>query len=52
MMSNVAVSVRVLRAKLRGQQLTMCHQGRGPPPTPAQVFQVVNGLMNQTDMIR
>lgn len=52
MMSNVAVSVCVLGAKLRGQQLTMSHQSRGPPTTPAQVFQMVNRLIKQTGMIR
>lgn len=52
MMSNVTVSVCVLCAKLRGQQLAMCHQSRGPPTTSAQVFQVVNRLIKQTDVIR
>lgn len=47
-MSNVAVSVCVLCAKLRGQQLTMSHQSRGPPATPAQMFQMVNRLIKQT----
>lgn len=35
MMSDVAVSVSVLCAKLRGQQLTVCHQSRGSSATPA-----------------
>lgn len=52
MMSNVTVRVCVLCAELRGQQLAMCHQSRGPPTTSAQVFQVVNRLIKQTDMIR
>lgn len=51
MMSNVAVSVCVLCAKLRGQQLTMCHQSRGPPTAPAQMFQMVNRLIKQTHTI-
>lgn len=34
MMSDVAVSVCVLCAELRGQQLTVCHQSGGPS-TPA-----------------
>lgn len=46
-MSNVAVSVCVLCAKLGGQQLTVSHQSRGPPATPAQMFQMVNRLIKQ-----
>lgn len=42
MMSNVAVSVSILCAQLRGQQVTVGHQSRGPPPAPAQLFQVVD----------
>lgn len=52
MMSNVTVRVCVLCAKLRRQQLAMCHQSRGPPTTSAQVLQVVNRLIKQADMIR
>lgn len=38
MMSDVAVSVCILCAQLRGQQLTVCHQSRGPSPATAQMF--------------
>lgn len=42
MMSDVAVSVCVLCAKLRRQKLTMCHQCRGPSTSTAQMLQVVD----------
>lgn len=42
MMSDVAVSVCVLCAKLRGQQLTVRHQSGGPSPAPTQMLQVVD----------
>ncbi len=44
MVSDVAVSVCVLGAELRGQQLTVCHQSRGTSPAATQVLQVVDGL--------
>lgn len=52
MMSNVAVSVCILRAKLRGQQLAVCHQSWGPSTPPAQMFQVVDGLIEQSTGIK
>lgn len=51
-MSDVAVSVCVLRAKLRGQQLAVCHQSGGPSTPPAQMFQVVDGLIKQNTGIK
>lgn len=42
MMSDVAVGVCVLCAQLRGQQVTVCHQSRGPSSAPAQMLQVVD----------
>lgn len=51
MMSNMAVCVCVLCAKLRGQKLTMCHQSRGPSSASAQMFQVVDRLIKQTQTI-
>lgn len=47
MMSNVAVSVHVLCTKLRGQQLTVRHQSRGPSAAPPQMLQVVDWLIRQ-----
>lgn len=41
-MNNVAVSVRVLRAELRGQQLAVRHQSGGPSTAAAQVLQVMD----------
>lgn len=38
MMSDVAVSVCILRAKLRRQQLTVRHKSRGSSPAPTQMF--------------
>lgn len=52
MMSDVAVSVCILCAKLRGQQLAVCHQSRGPSTPPAQMFQVVDGLIKQSTGIK
>lgn len=47
-MSDVAVSVSVLCAELRRQQLAVSHQGRGASPASTQVLQVVDGLMGHT----
>lgn len=41
-MNNVAVSVRVLRAELRGQQLAVRHQSGGPSTAAAQMLQVMD----------